>query len=155
MKKLIITGVLAVAGLLAAGCGTTHTSTPAAAAPHKPAAAAQPVLASGPFKITPLLCSNHYTPAQVNQYSDYSGLVFRYINRSTQTAAPVLRVNFVNGSMVAGDNVNGSIPDIAPGQSAIGEVGAVGGGGNSLHFKSCQMVSYSVDKDYSGTTYQP
>jgi hypothetical protein len=107
-----------------------------------------------PFKITPLFCGK-YTPAQVNQFADYSGLIFRYTNRGTETAAPELRVNFVNGSTVAGDNVNGAIPDIAPGQSAIGEVGAVGGMGATLHFKTCQPVSYTVDKDWSGQTYQP
>jgi hypothetical protein len=36
-------------------------------------------------------------------------------------------VNFAQGTTVTGDNVSGSEPTIAPGQSAYGDTGAVGG----------------------------
>jgi hypothetical protein len=91
----------------------------------------------------------------VSTYEDYSGLIFKYTNVSANlTAAPVLRVNFVKGSVVTGDNVNGDIPDIAPGQSAYGDVGAVGDSGQRLKFSSCDPVSYTLDNE-TGGTYAP
>ncbi len=74
-----------------------------------------------------MLYCGKYSQAQVNTYA--SGVIFNYTNVSNSVAGyPVLTVNFATGSAVAGSNVNGSEPSIAPGQSATGEVGAVGDG---------------------------
>ena len=64
-----------------------------------------------------------YSTAQMNQFEDYSGLIFKYTNTSTQPDAPVVRVNFVRGSQVLGSNVSAYEPTIRPGQTAYGEVG--------------------------------
>lgn len=142
-------GALAVAAALLAiaGCGSgggrhSAASSPSTAAqPSSPAKATQAQGPPGPFKITPVFCGK-YSKAQVNRYSDVSGYVFRYTNISNSVVgSPTLTVNFTVGSTVTGSNVNGSIPNIGPGQNATG---AVGNGGNVLRFTRCEPLSYQV-----------
>ena len=109
-----------VLAALAAGCGS---STPAAHAPSAAPAASVPAssaaAATGPFKIKVLYCGP-FSKAQQNEYEDYSGLIFKYTNVSDSVVgSPVLSVNFTKGSTVTGSNVNGSEPNISPGQSAF------------------------------------
>jgi hypothetical protein len=147
-----------VLAALAAGCGS---STPAAHAPSAAPAASVPAssagAATGPFKIKVLYCGP-FSKAQQNQNEDYSGLIFKYTNVSNSVVgSPVLSVNFTKGSTVTGSNVNGSEPNISPGQSATADVGAVGDGGQTLKFTGCQPVSCGVQTpagDLPGT-YTP
>jgi hypothetical protein len=156
MKRIMIAIAAAVA-VLTAGCSaaaSAHHAAPAPAPSHSVAGPGVPA-SSGPFKITPVYCGE-FSPAQVTQFADVSGLIFRYTNVSaSEAAAPVLTVNFTKGNEVSGSNVNGYLPDIKPGQSAYGDVGAVGAGGQSLRFHDCQMVSYTVDHDPQARVFNP
>jgi hypothetical protein len=101
-----------------------------------PAASAAP--AAGPFKITPLFCGK-YSPAQMQRWEDYGGLIFKYTNTGQVPDSVVVRANFVQGSTVISSNVAAYEPTITPGQSAYAEVG-YGAGTMPAHFK-CQVTS--------------
>ena len=119
-------------------------------------------LPSGPFKITPVYCGT-FTQAQRNTFGTNArgGLIYRYTNESnTLTAAANLSVNFLKGSMVVASNVAGAgnLPSIDPGQSAEGEVDAVGGSGGNIAFSGCEVMDYGLITDSSGAlpgTYAP
>jgi hypothetical protein len=132
-----------LASLVLCGCGSASVASPATSA-HR---------AVVPFRIAVVYCGK-FDSAQVNQYGDTSGMIFRYTNVSQGLIGyPNLTVNFADGSQVTDTNVSGYLPKIGPGQSAYGDVAAVGDSGQSVAFRSCQMVSYTVGD--SDATYTP
>jgi hypothetical protein len=104
-------------------------------------------LKPGPLAITPLYCGKLST-AQQQQFGTTAagGLVYRYANHSgTSTAGPNLYVGFTDGTSEAGANYGGNQPSVAPGQSAEGEVDAVGITNQDLTFSGCDVMSYALD----------
>lgn len=100
----------------------------------------------GPMKITPLSCGK-LTAAQRSEFGTTAaaGLVYRFTNGSnTLVAAPKVSVNFTSGATVAGSNVTASLTQVSPGQSATGEVDALGDSGQNLKFTGCQVMSYAL-----------
>lgn len=137
MKIRIVAAALA-AGLALAACGSKPVGNPA------PSAAPAPVApAATSFRITPLYCGT-FSAHQRNTYADFSGLIYRYTNTSTNgfTGWPVVVVNFTQGSSVSGQNETAAEPSIRPGESALADVGAVGDGGLVLPFTGCHPVVY-------------
>jgi hypothetical protein len=103
-------------------------------------------LKPGPFTITPLYCGK-LTAAQQQQFGTTAagGLIYRYVNGSAATNGdPKLYVAFNDGAAVAGENYGGNLPDIGAGQSAEGEVDAVGITNQDLNFTSCEVMSYAL-----------
>jgi hypothetical protein len=96
--------------------------------------------------ITPMYCGK-LSAAQQEQFGTTAagGLVYRYANHSdTLTGAAKLYVGFTDGTTVAGSNYAGKLPAIAPGQSAEGEVDAIGIRGQDLTFTGCEVKSYAL-----------
>jgi hypothetical protein len=106
----------------------------------------------GPMAITPVYCGK-LSAAQQEQFGTTAagGLIYRYANRSnTLTGAAKLFAGFTDGTTVAGENYAGSLPNIAPGQSAEGEVDAIGISGQDLKFTGCEIMSYALITTTSG-----
>jgi hypothetical protein len=145
MRKIIITAATAVAaGLLATACGTStsHGSQIGQAPINGGGSMASAPAAAQPFKIKPVYCGT-YSQAQMSQFEDYGGLIFRYTNTSTQPDSIVVRVNFVKGSQVLASNVTAYEPTIRPGQSATAEAGWSGPGNTMPAGTQCQVTSVS------------
>jgi hypothetical protein len=101
---------------------------------------------AGPMTITPLYCGK-LSAAQRQQFGTTAagGLVYKYANHSAGvTGAAKLYVGFSDGTMVAGSNYAGKLPSVARGQSAEGEVDAIGISGQDLAFTSCEIKSYAL-----------
>jgi phage protein D len=102
--------------------------------------------------ITPVYCGK-LSAAQRQQFGTTAagGLIYRYANHSgTLSGAAKLFAGFTNGATTAGENYAGSLPDIAPGQSAEGEVDAIGISGQNLAFTGCEVLSYALVTTDSG-----
>lgn len=156
---------LGIAGLLAllAGCSSpapppqpTRPAVPQAASKAQPPARKLPHGVSvapqsggtppGPFIIRPTYCGP-FSSARRQRLGTtaHGGLVYRFANESQSvTGAPSLRVNFLRGTSVVASNVSGGSGPIAPGQSAVAEVDAVGGSGQPVAFRGCQLISYAL-----------
>ncbi len=102
-------------------------------------------MATGPMTITPVYCGT-LSAAQQAQFSTTAagGLIYRYANHSGETAAARLYVAFTDGTTVAGDNYAGTLAEIPSGQSAEGEVDAIGITGQGVTFTNCKVVSYAL-----------
>jgi hypothetical protein len=102
-------------------------------------------MAAGPMTITPLYCGK-LSSAQREQFGTTAagGLIYRYANHSGTTGAAKLFVGFSNGSTVAAENYAGQPPSIASGQSAEGEVDAIGIAGQDVTFSGCNVMSYAL-----------
>ena len=102
-------------------------------------------LQSGPMKITPLYCGK-LTAAQQARFGTTAvgGLIYRYANHASASGAAKLYVGFTNGTTVAGENYAGQVSDITDGQSAEGEVDAIGISGQDLTFTGCEVMSYAL-----------
>jgi hypothetical protein len=106
----------------------------------------------GPMTITPVYCGK-LSAAQRKQFGTTAagGLIYRYANNSsTLTGAAKLFAAFTDGTTQAGENYAGNLPDIAPGQSAEGEVDAIGIEGQDLTFTGCEVISYALVTTTSG-----
>jgi hypothetical protein len=103
-------------------------------------------MATGPMTITPVYCGT-LSAAQQAQFDTTAtgGLIYRYANHSGESAAAKLYVAFNDGTTVAGANYAGTLPEIASGQSAEGEVDAIGITGQDVQFTSCQIQSYALE----------
>jgi hypothetical protein len=100
----------------------------------------------GPMTITPVYCGK-LSAAQQKQFGTTAagGLIYRYANHSdTLTGEAKLYVGFTDGATVAGENYAGKLPDIASGQSAEGEVDAIGISDQDLKFTGCEVKSYAL-----------
>lgn len=103
-------------------------------------------MAPGPFTITLVYCGR-FSTAQQQEFGTNAkgGLIYKYVNESQSlSGSPKLDVNFTSGSTVAGENVSATETTVTPGQSATGEVDAVGSSGSDLSFTGCEILSYSV-----------
>ena len=104
-------------------------------------------LPAGPFALTITSCGP-YTAAQRNALGTTArgGLTFRYSGTSGKPAegAPILDVEFLDGSTVAGENVNGAPADVSRGQSASAGVDALTQSGGNLAFTGCELMDYRV-----------
>ena len=96
--------------------------------------------------ITPVYCGT-LSSAQQAQFGTTAtgGLIYRYANHAGEPAAAKLYVAFTNGTTVAGENYAAAAPEIASGQSAEGEVDAIGITGEGVSFTSCQIQSYALE----------
>ena len=96
--------------------------------------------------ITPVYCGT-LSAAQQAQFGTTAagGLIYRYANHSGESAAAKLYVAFTDGSAVAGENYAGTLPEIASGQSAEGEVDAIGITGQGVDFTGCEVESYALE----------
>jgi hypothetical protein len=103
-------------------------------------------MAPGPMTITPVYCGT-LSSAQQAQFGTTAtgGLIYRYANHAGEPAAAKLYVAFTNGTTVAGENYSGTLPEIASGQTAEGEVDAIGITGQGVSFTSCQIQSYALE----------
>ena len=103
-------------------------------------------MAAGPMTITPVYCGT-LSAAQQARFATTAtgGLIYRYANHSGEPAAAKLYVAFTDGSTVAGENYAGTLPEIASGQSAEGEVDAIGITGQGVKFTSCKVESYALE----------
>jgi hypothetical protein len=102
-------------------------------------------MTAGPMTITPVYCGT-FSAAQQQQFGTTAtgGFIYKFSNASNLTAAPKVDVDFTSGSTVDGENVTGDITPVGPGQSATGEVDAVGGSGSDLTFSGCEILSYAL-----------
>jgi hypothetical protein len=101
------------------------------------------------MKITPLYCGK-LSAAQQSQFGTTAagGLIYRYANKSTGEAGSAkLAVGFTAGGSIAGENYAGTLPPVSSGQSAEGEVDAVGISGEDLTFSGCELMSYALVTD--------
>jgi hypothetical protein len=102
-------------------------------------------MAAGPMTITPVYCGTLSTAQQAQfRTTAAGGMIYRYANHSGEPAAAMLYVAFTNGTTVAGENYAGTLPDIASGQSAEGEVDAIGITGQGVTFTRCEVESYAL-----------
>ena len=103
-------------------------------------------LAAGPMTITPVYCGA-LSAAQQAQFRTTAagGLIYRYANHAGESGAAKLFVAFTDGSTVAGENYAGTLPEIASGHSAEGEVDAIGITGQGVKFTSCEVKSYALE----------
>jgi hypothetical protein len=100
---------------------------------------------AGPVKITPVYCGRLSAAQQAQfQTTATGGLIYRYANRSGSAVQARLFVKFTDGTTQVGGNYTGTVPDLAPGQSAEGEVDAMGIAGQNLTFTGCDVESYTV-----------
>jgi hypothetical protein len=95
--------------------------------------------------ITPVYCGK-LSAAQQEQFGTTAagGLIYRYANHSETPAAAKLYVGFTEGTTIAGENYPGTVPNIAPGKSAEGEVDAIGITGQDVNFTGCTVKSYAL-----------
>ena len=102
-------------------------------------------MAAGPMTITPVYCGT-LSAAQRAQFqtSATGGLIYRYANHSGESAYAKLYVAFTDGTTVAGENYAAAAPEIASGQSAEGEVDAIGITGQDVKFTGCELESYAL-----------
>jgi hypothetical protein len=99
----------------------------------------------GPVKITPVYCGRLSAAQQAQfQTTASGGLIYRYANRSDSAVQARLFVKFTDGTTQVGANYTGTVPDLAPGQSAEDEVDATGITGQNLTFTGCDVASYTV-----------
>jgi hypothetical protein len=99
----------------------------------------------GPVKITPVYCGRLSAAQQAQfQTTATGGLIYRYANRSSTAVQAKLFVEFTDGTTQVGGNYTGTVPDLAPGQSAEEEVDAIGITGQNLAFTGCDVKSYTV-----------
>jgi len=93
--------------------------------------------------ITPVYCGT-LSAAQQAQFRTTAsgGLIYRYANHAGEPAAAKLDVAFTDGGAIAGENYAGTLPEIASGHSAEGEVDAIGITGQGVTFTHCKVVSY-------------
>jgi hypothetical protein len=103
-------------------------------------------LVPGPMTITPVYCGT-LSSAQQAQFGTTAsgGLIYRYANHAGEPAAAKLYVAFTDGTSVAGENYSGTLPEVASGHSAEGEVDAIGITGQGVSFTSCQIQSYALE----------
>jgi hypothetical protein len=103
-------------------------------------------MAAGPMTITPVYCGA-LSSAQQAQFGTTAagGLIYRYANHSGEPAAAELYVAFTDGTTVAGENGAGTLPEIASGQTAEGEVDAIGITGQDVTFTGCELESYALE----------
>jgi hypothetical protein len=101
---------------------------------------------AGPMTITPVYCGTLSATQQAQfRTTAAGGLIYRYANHSGEAAAAKLYVAFTDGSTVAGENYAGTPPEIASGQSAEGEVDAIGITGKGVTFNGCELESYALE----------
>lgn len=95
--------------------------------------------------ITPVYCGK-LSAAQRRQFGTTAtgGLIYRYANHAGMTGAAKLDVGFTNGTTVAAENYAGTLPNIASGHSAEGEVDAIGIAGQNVAFTGCELMSYAL-----------
>jgi hypothetical protein len=108
----------------------------------------------GPMKVTAVYCGS-LSAAQRQRFGTTAagGLIYKYANASdSESGSAKLYVGFTNGSGVAGSNYAGTLPAVAPGKSAEGEVDAVGIEGQDLTFTGCELLSYAL---VTGTGVDP
>jgi hypothetical protein len=103
-------------------------------------------MAAGPMTITPVYCGT-LSAAQQAQFRTTAagGLIYRYANHAGEPAAAKLFVAFTDEGTVAGENYAGTLPEIASGHSAEGEVDAIGITGQGVKFTSCEVKSYALE----------
>lgn len=95
--------------------------------------------------ITPVYCGPLSAAQQAQFHTTATGgLIYRYANHSGEAAAAKLYVAFTDGSTVAGENYAATPPEIASGQSAEGEVDAIGISGQGVQFTNCEIESYAL-----------
>lgn len=102
--------------------------------------------------ITPVYCGK-LSASQQAQFKTTAagGLIYRYANHSaTLTGEAKVLAGFTDGTAVAGENYAGSLPAVAPGKSAEGEVDAIGISGQDLTFTGCEVMSYALVTTTSG-----
>jgi hypothetical protein len=99
----------------------------------------------GPMTITPIYCGK-LSAAQQQQFGTTAtgGLIYRYANHSGVIAAAKLYVGFTEGGTTAGSNYAANPASIASGQSAEGEVDAIGIDGQGVSFTGCELMSYAL-----------
>ncbi len=95
--------------------------------------------------ITPVYCGK-LSAAQRQQFGTTAagGLIYKYANHAGTAGAAKLDVGFTNGTSIAGENYAGTLPNIASGQSAEGEVDAIGIAGQDVAFTGCELLSYAL-----------
>jgi hypothetical protein len=95
--------------------------------------------------ITPLYCGT-LSAAQRRQFGTTAagGLIYRYANHADAPGAAKLDVGFTNGTTIDASNYAQTPPSIAPGQSAEGEVDALGITGEGVSFTGCELMSYAL-----------
>lgn len=165
VAKALAASALAV-GLLLAACSSgppgPHHPSPsqqAAARPGAPSvhgtedfppnvslATQAAFLPPGPFRISQPHCGR-LSAADRKRFGTTSrrGFTYRYTNVSRSvTGSPSVAVNFLEGHTLAGSNVTGDQEAVGPGQSAAGEVDAVGLSGQPITFTECQLTGYGV-----------
>ena len=96
--------------------------------------------------ISPVYCGT-LSAAQQAQFRTTAagGLIYRYANNAGERAAAKLYVAFADGTTIAGENYAGTLPEIAAGHSAEGEVDAIGITGQGVKFTSCEVKSYALE----------
>lgn len=113
---------------------------------------------TGPEKLTFTSCGK-LTPAQQSQFGTDAagGLTYKFTNQAAFAADPQVAVNFLQGTTVVASNVTGPGTPVGTGQSASGEVDAVGASGQPVKFTSCEVMDYlllsaagSVPVQYAG-----
>jgi hypothetical protein len=99
----------------------------------------------GPMTITPLYCGK-LSAAQRQQFGTTAagGLIYRYANHSGAPGAAKLDVGFTDGTTIDASNYAESPRSIASGQSAEGEVDAIGITGQGASFTGCELMSYAL-----------
>jgi hypothetical protein len=101
----------------------------------------------GPMKITALYCGK-LSAAQQAQFGTTAagGLIYKYANdgSSAISGSAKLYVGFTGAGGILGSNYAGTLPAVAPGKSAEGEVDAVDIEGRDLSFTGCEIMSYAL-----------
>ena len=100
------------------------------------------------MKITPVYCGK-LSPDQQAQFDTTAagGLIYKYANTGAGavSGSAKLYVGFTaGGGGILGSNYAGTVPDVAPGKSGLGEVDAVDIQGQDLNFTGCEIMSYSL-----------
>lgn len=100
------------------------------------------------MKIIPVYCGK-LSPAQQAKFDTTAagGLIYKYANDGSNTisGSAKLYVGFTaDGGGILGSNYAGTLPDVAPGKSAEGEVDAVDIQGRDLSFTGCEIMSYAL-----------
>jgi len=95
--------------------------------------------------ITPLYCGK-FSASQRSQFGTTAvgGLIYQYANHSGAAGAAKLEVGFTEAGTVIGANYAGTPPSIASGESAEGEVDAIGISGQNVTFTGCELMSYAL-----------
>ena len=100
------------------------------------------------MKITPVYCGKLSSAQQAKfDTTAAGGLIYKYANdgSSAISGSAKLYVGFTaGGGGVLGSNYAGTLPSVAPGKSAEGEVDAVDIQGSDLSFTGCEIMSYAL-----------